>query len=73
MNAFGFASLEGPGLINKSICDKFEYYNTKEVDFTMQPDFLSGFVPIFTHAKDRYIMANMINIYDHKTMASLIL
>ena len=35
MNAFGFASLEGPGLINKLICDQFEYYNTKEVDFTM--------------------------------------
>ena len=35
MNAFGFATLKGPGLINKLICDQFEYYNTKEVDFTM--------------------------------------
>ena len=44
MNAFGFATLKGPGLINKLICDKFEYYNAKEVDFTMWPDSLSGFM-----------------------------
>ena len=34
MNAFGFASLKGPGLINRLICN-IEHHNTKEVDFTM--------------------------------------